>query len=296
MKKITQFVNEKLNAPQLRELAKYLKENGNNFNQYLAAGYSIAWDKITADDLEYHQAGDIKGIRKVKKFLSDSKSSLYGMCFILNNDNEIKSIITYNGIKSLRRDTVEYKHDYTTHVYRDVKINPEPYEKGLKQMEIKDYLEKDNFLTLEYSKLTTADLRYSRITNKNGVIYNTSEEYKRIADNNIKRYKQIIAQNKAKKIIKNDDTKRIVKNKLDEIFNLINSFDYTKIKESNVGNLLGYSKELLDLFSNYTTNLISVSQTGGFEHERKRISEFKEKIKNKIQEIDNYIEQIKKGG
>ena len=213
------IVSESLKDPKLIELAKYLKKFADCNYSFggIFSEFGVEWDKITESDWETITDID-KAKKAVRKVISDRANAISSI-ILVEYDGEIKYLITHDKIFDLKNTKSLYDYEkgefYTENVPH--KIN------GLKQSYIVDLI-KDNAVTylLDSSKMyAVQDKKMQRRIAKDGVVLQGDEKYyKEVAERNIKRYKQIIAQRKAEKASQNDEFSKEVQEILDKILEL----------------------------------------------------------------------------
>ena len=194
------IVSESLKDPKLIELAKYLKKfaSKSSFYNYSFGGlfsqFGVEWDKITESDWE--TITDIEKAKKIVRKVISNRSNSISSIILLEYDGEIKYLITRYVVFDLKN--TKRLYDFHAKEYYD-KTSPEKLS-DLKQRDIVDLIT-DNAVTylLDSSKMyATQDKQIARRIAKDGIVLQGDEYYyKEVAERNIKRYKQIIAQRKA---------------------------------------------------------------------------------------------------
>lgn len=302
------IVLESLKDPKLIKIAKCLRafasENSYNYSfGGIFSRFGVEWDKITESDWE--TITDITKAKKaIRKVISNIENSISSIALV-EYDGEIKYLISSFAVFDLKntRDVYDYKEGKYS-----VKSSPKKLN-GLKQYEIVD-LVKDNAIVylLDSSKMyATRDKRYARRVAQEGIVLQGDENYyKRVAEQNIKRYKQIIAQHNAEKLAKNDTLSKEVQEVLNRILELNMKILKEPIKYADclygIAKLVYYSygdidkaksgNSLLYMYSNYVDTI--VRNTSGKTDSRTVAEQEQtvEKLNKKIQEMKEEIAKI----
>lgn len=216
------IVSESLKDPKLIELAKYLKKFASkSYYNYSFGGlfsqFGVEWDKITESDWE--TITDIDKAKKIVRRVISNRSNSISSIVLVEYDGDIKYLITSDVVFDLKNTKNLYDFEkgesYT-------KTAPERLS-GLKQSYIVDLI-KDNAVTylLDSSKMYAAqDKRSARRIAKDGIVLQGDEKYyKEVAERNLKRYKQIIAQRKAERAAQDDTLSKEVQEVLNKILEL----------------------------------------------------------------------------
>lgn len=216
------IVSESLKDPKLIELAKYLKKFASkSFYNYSFGGlfsqFGVEWDKITESDWE--TITDIEKAKKIVRKVISNRSNSISSIILVEYDGEIKYLITSYVAFDLKN--TKRLYDFGKNEYYD-ETSPERLS-DLKQRDIVDLIT-DNAVTylLDSSKMyATQDKKKARRIAKDGIVLQGDEYYyKTVAERNIKRYKQIIAQHKAEKVAQDDTLSKEVQEVLNKILEL----------------------------------------------------------------------------
>lgn len=144
------------------------------------------------------------------------------------------------------------------------------------------------------------------------VLQGDEEHYKKLAHDNIERYKKIIAQAKAEKAIKDDTIAQDVNDVINKVMSLTNtlaknpdkyadiSYDICSLTEQiystsryDIQKRRTIGKNgLLPTFHTYLRNQVSVAKDGGYDFQRKDADNAKESIKKQIESLKQQIEKI----
>ena len=217
------IVSESLKDHKLIELAKYLKKfaSKSSFYNYSFGGlfsqFGVEWDKITESDWE--TITDIEKAKKIVRKVISNRSNSISSIILVEYDGEIKYLITRYVVFDLKN--TKRLYDFHTKEYYD-ETSPEKLS-DLKQRDIVDLIT-DNAVTylLDSSKMyATQDKQIARRIAKDGIVLQGDEYYyKEVAERNIKRYKQIIAQRKAERAAQDDTLSKEVQEVLNKILEL----------------------------------------------------------------------------
>lgn len=315
------IICEKLTEPHLLDLAKWFKGlNDKNMTFGKTLGYlDVEWDKIKTSDFDYYTKGDKKGTSiAVKTCPSNNIHDEILVLFVDENDKiqyYIKSygnLVTVNNNKYV--DDYAYKEgswyakDYTKPIKRPA--NPSTESRTI-QRDIRELCKQYDFMILDLSnKMTQSrrNLRNKRYEAQKGMI--TPDMYGKIARENIERYREIIARNKAEKIAQNDELSERVEYMLTQVMQLSQTIIKGGAKyadlEYNVGSLLGEcygerhynnkhhttygSDGLLTLYASYVGAIMNNSQ----KHVTyvQKPEEYAKKIEYKLDSIQKHIDKI----
>ena len=178
------LVNEALNEPHLLKLAKSLREIGASFANYIVSeiGLHLAWDEVDSSHVDVYDTSDTaqlkSGMREIRNICA---GKFRGMAI-----GEVAGKYQYVLLPGKKIFNMGYKnrpyHEQTTY--------------------ITDYFESsDKIIIINLpEEIRAFNKHIERVNNREGVIEPGNEmQYRNIARANIKRYKEIIAQNKANK-------------------------------------------------------------------------------------------------
>ena len=300
------IVSESLKDPKLIELAKYLKKFASkSYYNYSFGGlfsqFGVEWDKITESDWE--TITDIDKAKKTVRRVISNRSNSISSIVLVEYDGEIKYLITSYVVFDLKN--TKRLYDFDKNEYYD-KTSPERLS-GLKQSYIVDLI-KDNAVTylLDSSKMYAAqDKQSARRIAKYGIVLQGDEKYyKEVAERNIKRYKQIIAQRKAERAAQDDTLSKEVQEVLNKILELnmkiikepvkyadclysiatLAYYSYGSINKAKSGNSLLY------MYSEYVdANVKNASGKNNYDWivdaQEKTTKQLREKIKEMKEEI-----------
>ena len=184
-----QMINEELNEPHLLKLAEFLRKQSKakGYRSWLFSdifgGYNIAWDKITNADVETYAWPNIdkKVITKCRNIISGAKS---GFILLQNMEGEYTYIIFPNK-----------RYIYLKSYYH------QPDKRGGKSTYLAEICQDASEITLVYYEgMSTNQMKWNRMQSREGMVLNTPEYYRQVARENVKRYREIVAQNKVLKV------------------------------------------------------------------------------------------------
>ena len=307
-----EIITESLNCSVLRKLAKTLTDNkkesdqnywwskGSTFKD-IFYNQKVCWDKITDSDITTY---DVKDNRKA---LSLIRKIIKG---------------TYNAIAIVYDNTGNFKAIYKPYGtplnmlgHAMIGANNPQYEK----LSVAEGCKID---IIDISQYHSDNLIHQRLSQKLGIIDSHDKDYlRKYAEENIKRYKDIIAKNKAEKIAEDDDTAfevntivtKVMKISIkvsenldkyaDKVYDLekLLSMLYDK-KHWNTRNRGGYysgANGIFYLFTEYVKALkdaknikIGYAAWGSQgESKIKEVKTYKDALTKKIDEINKYIEE-----
>lgn len=176
------YTDEKIKKEQNRAVKRFLNEF-----EYFGFGYTIMYDKITDENCISYQKNDKEGIKRVKNIVKnwDIEKSII---ILTDNYNIPVNIIKYNSQRT-RFIVIRFTVDQLGYCTDETKLT---------QKDLFSKLETNNFVILSYKDQYDRELAQNRYNNKAGII--TPDNYDKIKSDNISRYKEIIAANKAKQL------------------------------------------------------------------------------------------------
>ena len=308
-----EIITESLNCSVLKKLAKTLTDNkkeSENQNYWWGKGSTfkdifytqqVCWDKITDSDITTY---DVKDNRKALSLIRKIIKGTYdAIAIVYDSTGDFKAIYKPYGtpLNMLGRSIVGVS-------------NPQ-YEK----LSVADGCKID---IIDISKYHSGNLINQRRSQKSGIIDSHDKDYlRKYAEENIKRYKDIIAKNKAEKIAEDDDTAfevNIIVNKVmkisikvsenldkyaDKVYNLEKLLSMLQDKRqwnsSRRGGYYSGQNGIFYLFTEYVKALkdaknikIGSSSWGSQgESKMKEVKKYKDDLTKKIDEINKYIEE-----
>ena len=310
-----EIINESLQSSILQQLAKQLKPFGskNNNNYWNNKSFSgifgslnVAWDKITDNDFEKYEAGDKAGIKKARAVLASGDKWINAVILFPNADGKtFDSMICYRGYVNFK----EHKWDYEINSYKE---QPSRDFETYKQKWIKEDCEQKDFYILEIKDFEVYDIRGQRNSAKLGsFIPGDAYYYKKVAEENVERYKKIIAKRKAERAAKEDNIAQQVQEIVNKVLELSAKAATNPDKFVDIQYRIAYLLEniystsrwdskrgqtgtdgLLYLFKNYLSNHLSMAKDGGYGFERSAQDKTKTQIEKCIENINKRIEEI----
>jgi hypothetical protein len=304
---------ESFNCDLMRKIEKQAKSEGTTFNKVIP--YLYAWDKITNSDIEIYHQGSL-GVSAIKRLL---KSGLVFYSTILSNGDELIVGVfrTWNNQENICKKLSDYD-------FMHYKREGDPEYEDWKKLSKLNYFYKDydtltataNFLDRadvlyhipDADKFRTSDLNMERNASKDGFIPTNDKEAEfigcnktvedwldKLRDENISRYKDMIAQKKALKSGKYDEcVKRIeiLSSAVNNIYkNALSNEKYSgkmykvTVMTSKLFNLY----ETLHDMADYTQDI----KNGNYvQRAATKVEELYVKIINKSSEITDYIKSF----
>ena len=286
-------INEAFTEPHLLKLAEYLKTQKSNFNRLFGNRAGIAFDKITSKDVQtFRYPRNIDdGVKAANQIISGKAS---GFVVILDKQDKFEMLI--------------YGKNY---------INLSPgYSFGrnghAKSSELLDICRHAGEIMV--FRLTqdfqTWGLQSDRRESREGMITNTEDQNRRIAIENIERYKKIVAQNRANK----DKDSEVIDKQVESIImrvlkaSQISHRDPSKISAIQVQRLnewiydeiqfnrsthKSYGKTgLLRLYNKFTDYLADVKKGNAYDFQIEGLQKVKDEIFDTINKIDAELKAL----
>lgn len=251
------MINESFKSSILQEIAKqfndrikankeYNKEKEyssrdttSTFKQVFGSD-SIKWSEITDDMFTKYSKDDAEGEKLVKRMMGNRSNTFSGMAIILNENAEGDQPKYLGALIS-----IGYSEGYVSFL-TDWRISY----KSLKPSDALGYLRHD-YLLINLSKHTSFDIEQERRSAKWGAYLFTDDNerndfYKKIAEENIKRYKNYLIKVKAEREA-NDGITEKVEEYSKKIFNFTLKISNNPIKyakyEYEIGGLVDYLRD-----------------------------------------------------
>lgn len=309
-----EIVCEKLSDPKLVKLAKSLRNFGsknkgkfyNNSFSGIFGRYNIEWDKITESDWDYYKAGDKAGLKEVRRIISNSKNWFDGIALLVSGegeDEEIRYLVSYKTLVDFKNKTWDGK---------DSEPKRGTYDK---QYEITGLLEqRDKEGNYKYS-LYILDLtnRTQAVNKKRGersqaqeniVLQGDENYYKKLAAENVERYKKIIAKAKAEKDAADDKTIVNAQEVLNDLMEVSAKIAADPIKYADISFKVymlitdSYSKSangknLINLIGEYVYASKEVRAGSSSEYTRRNFKATKETIAKMTERIKKELDDVK---
>lgn len=322
-----EIVCEALKDPKLQTLAKQLRDcgskNKNGWNNKSFSGifgrFNVAWDEITeADWIEFNcedakEAANAK--RTVRKCITGRANTIFGISLVSKDGENIDYLITYNG-SVIDFNAKGYAYNYETGK-SELKHAPKE-EHNLRQYETLSFLENAKKVwVLDLKALgekndNLVQKQRNRRDSQSGMVLQGDEQYyKKVAQDNVERYKKMIAKAKAEKAAKEDTIAKDVQEIVNKVMQLsvdvaanpvkyadvsyrvcsiIESVYSTKRYDSKHGP--SGSNGLLTLFKSYLDNHMDMAKNGGYGFQRDSQAGYKKDIVDKIEQIKKQIADI----
>ena len=281
-------ITEALTEPHLLKLAEYIKSQKSSFRRLFGDESGVALDKITSKDVQtFRYPKNIEdGVKAANQIIS---GRAYGFIVLLNKQNEFSALIygkhyinLYSGYDFGRR-------------------------RGSKSTELIDMCKKaGEIMVFRMSEaFRTEDLRIDRRRSREGMIENNEDQNRKIARENIERYKKIVAKNRANR---DKDFEEIDKQVEDIIMRVLKAsqishrdpskISYLQVQRFNEWiyddikyyNHQQYSKTgLLRLYNKFTDYFHSVKKGNAYDFQIDGLKKIKDQLLNTIKEIDEEL-------
>lgn len=286
-------ITEALTEPHLLKLAEYIKTQKSSFRRLFGDNAGVALDKITSKDVQtFRYPRNIEdGVKEANKIISGKAG---GFIVLLNKKDEFTAIIYGKNYISL---SAGYGFG-RSHVSRSTELLDMCRRSG----EIMVFKLTNGFHTWEL-KSDRRDARY-------GMIENTDNQNRKIARENVERYKKMAAQIRANKDNDFEEIDRQVEDIImrvlkasqlshrnpDKISNYqissLNKWIYDE-KKWDRNNHSEYSKDgLLRIYNNYTEYFQAVRKGNAYSYQIDGLKECKVKLREIIKNIDNELKSL----
>ena len=247
-------LNEALNNPYLLLLAKQLKEtNGLSFKN-IFGGYSIAWDQIDSTNIKNYnwryKTPSEKDLKAARLIISGKVSG-----FIITYHYEEGGKIVFDKLINYNKIVLNLHGSYRGAVTKSTEII---------DMIVGSYYNRTDgmlIITGDFgysSELSTYNKKYERRKSREGMVENTPEYYRKVAQENMERYKKIIEANKANR---NSGA-------VEKVQKMVDSFlkDIMKASQNVLKNPTKYADELLwlDTLNECAYSTVTYGRNGKF--------------------------------
>lgn len=320
-----ELINESLKSSILMDLVKQLVNNkrkkADDYYSYdtplfkdLFTYEHIQWDKINDSDFELYEYID--------ETETDKKS------LKLRNDGEkkVRSIIkgNFNGFVLLRN-IKSKEFTYFINSYGSVYScnNGRLLSgSGKKELSIKykmEIVKTHDIYLLDLSKFSSNSIRSKRYSEKTGMINMDEHSFRKIAEDNVRRYKEIIAKHKSERMTKNDTIAEEVQEMVNKALEVTVKYNKDIVKYADLSykieSLLRliYNKEtyvgrgqstgevgLLTAFAYYMEykrsalkNTVSTNMYNSMhQYDNEKLDKYKANIEESLEKIDSLINEI----
>ena len=330
---IANYVFESLNCKMLQELAKQLKDQkddekeqqsrekypshyNKDFKAIFGHYHAVAWDKIKDEDFRRVTFnGDPKNDRAIEKEVrSIIKGDQKSLVLVKDKDDDLFLYVIFTYGETIRLD---YKG--RNHAGESTGHNTGRKWVDLNQREKLDLLKDkiiyivDNFK--QYDK-EREDKRNERYRAQRGIILLDDTSLKAMAAENVKRYKEIIAKNRANRLnntVLLDECSELIKKASDLAIEVAKdpikyadvTYDISKLtlyiydsrryvaptRYNKQGYYSGVNG-LLPLISKYTDTLKDIQKNGGYEHQRKDLETYQNTLKDSVNKVKELIKNV----
>jgi len=292
----------------------YKDANYNKTFREIFGGNAIRWDKISDSDIKHIPASDKLSTKVTKELVQVIKSSSKNIVLIKDKEDKefLYAIFTWGYV---------YRLNDTGNNYQGAgeKVMHQNYRKtkDLTNREKLDLCQGNNIYFIDVSnKVEGEKLRQERFTAKSGRIMFDPESLKRIANENIERYKKILRENKANRL-NNDE----LINRAKKIINQVASYaamiakdpvrhadliadvsslslyvyDKRQYVAPNRTNKKGYYtgvNGLLPLMMSYAKVVKDLSNGGGYDFQNRELDNTQSEMKKSIEKAEELLKKI----
>lgn len=287
----TANITEALTEPHLLKLAEYLKTKNKSFKGIFGNGYS--WDKITSKDVLSFEHGFTDEAKKACNMILYSRKS--GIIVTFDRNGNYRDI--FKG---------KYHYDISDSSYRFGRSG------NMTTNEILDELKYASEIIVIYftQAMTTYDLQRDRRASREGMITNTEDQNRKIARENIERYKKIVAQNKANKDKDFEEIDKQVENIIMRVLKAsqishrdpskisiiqvsrLNEWIYDEVRYSSSTHASYGKTGLLRLYNTLTDYLSDVKKGGAYDFQIEGLQKVKIQIIDTIKKIDEELKSL----
>lgn len=301
---------ESLQSSILIDLAKQMKQNASNSDNWYAksssfknlfGSESVKWSEVTNDKFiivtvdapEKERKEMEKKIRKVIKQELDA---------IVILRNPVSKEFTY----------FINKFGTLFDIESSFKVRGNRRNSDLNQSEKLAYVKKNDIYFLDLTDLSSWNIKYSRNRQKEGIIKFDNYSLSQIAHQNIARYKEIIAKNKAQKLAAQDNISDLINETIQRSMEIATKVNKDVIKYADllypVENMLKliYDKQtwdtkgrkvlgkdgLLKAYASYIHAKVHANKSSYADMYQKDTESALKKIKETIKELDNLMDEI----
>lgn len=230
-----------------RKEQKEQRSSWGNYNWYTTPLFkdmfrwqNVAWDKVTDNDFEICKV--ISQEETDKKVIKNRKET----------EKLVKSIIKGNGnYLVFLRNPKDNKFSYFIDNYGSMFSFYDGHRlSGYKGKEITQsmkisYVEGMDIYILDLNKFSTTTKRQERATSREGVIYTDEQSLRKIASENIRRYKEIIAKNKSARLAEDDTIAEEVQEIVNRVLELTIKYNKDIVKYADVSYKMSSLMELV---------------------------------------------------
>lgn len=268
----------------------YLKDNFRYASvKRVLSDLNIAWDKLTEDSLDVYESYDTV-YTLAKRMASNRSTAFKGFILPVYKDEKHKY---QNILISYYFGDLCY-YSFLNNYGRRESLKPSSTE--IYSFTHNKDVEKYYVLNLtNHPELSTDDLRSQRNKAKSGVIENTANFYKNLADNNRERYRKAAEKLRMKKYA-DDGINDLVKSYNERCLEYVDKFMLDPIAfckcEYSIKDLITVCQYLITAYSNYAGYKLSLGSGNSYNFEASGLSESINNIKKYCKLIDRKIEDI----
>lgn len=330
------YIFERLNSSILQELAKQLKNQKNDekeqkkhdswvsiyskdFKDIFGGYHVVSWDKITDDDIiEYNYNGQAKNDREIDKTVrSIIKGDKNALVLIKDKENDLFTYVIFTYGEMYHLETKGNSHAGSKTGYNTGGRRSSWHD--LNQKEKLDLIQNHTIYIIDNIKKFSEDRgnkRSERTKAQKGMVLLDEYSLKSLAEQNMKRYKEIVAKNKANRLNNTellDECNELIKKSSDlavqiakdpvkyadvlsDISNLtLYIYDTRKYVGPTKYNRQGYYSGvngLLPIITKYTKTLKDIQSNGGYEYQRKELDEQQKSLKQSVEKVKELIKKV----
>lgn len=281
-------INESLIEPNLLKLSQFLKDKDLKFKDIGIENFRL--DKITSKNVKtYFYPYIDEAVIKLCRSIISGKTS--GFIIVKDNNNYDCFINMYKNMYTVTKYGISLKKDVQSTVLIDRCKNAG-----------------EVVIFFSDTDIQTSDIRYKRIKDREGVIYNTPEQNREIARNNVERYKKIASKIRAERNNEYEKIDERVENIILRVlkatqdshrnpdkYDLYDISDlnyriYSTVKYNN-GKRYG-SDGILNLYDNYTKTFLIIRQGKASDYDIKSEKIYKKQLLEDIDKLDNILKSM----
>jgi hypothetical protein len=318
-----ELINESLKSSILMDLVKQLINKRKNVDDYYSYNTplfknlfryeNIQWDKISDSDFEVYE------------YIDETEADKKSLKLRKNVEKKVRSIIkgNFNNFVLLR-DRKSKEFTFFINSYGSMyscnngRLLTGSSKKELNITDKMEFVKTHDIYLLDLNKFSSNPIRSKRYNEKVGMINMDEQSFKKIAEDNVRRYKEIIAKHKSERMTKNDTIAEEVQEMVNRALEVTVKYNKDIVKYADLSykieNLLKliYNKEtyighgqstgevgLLSAFASYMEykrsalkNTASNNMYSMHQYDNEKIDKFKTKIEESLEKIDSLINEI----
>lgn len=323
LKDIKNEKQEKIEKKYKEEVEKYgsdhvYKDSNYNktFKQIFGGDYGIRWDKISDSDIVHIPATDEFKPKDKKELMSVIKSSSKNIALIKDKEDKEFLYVIYTWGYVFR---LTNKDSYGRRTDSGSRVRHEGYRtsKDLTNKEKFELCQGNNIYLIDVSnKVEGNKLKTERYAAKSGIVMFDPDSLKKIAEQNIERYKKILREKRAKNL-NNDELINKCKKIINQVasyatmiakdpvrhadlisdVSLLSTYIYDKKRyhQPDRYNKKGYYygvNGLLPMLMKYTDLVKTLSSGGGYDFQNKDLKEVQNNMKESVEKAEELLKKI----